>query len=159
MQTWTNPIAAKSSPFSLRAKIQEDFCWCGMKHCSCIFTKNIEIWASRGLGRLHQPPMDLAHWKHHWQRDLKMTATFPCSRLNPSPFPFSSLPRVLGLGTYLGPSQEFPKRSLSLLKCTAQSQTQKHCCWTMLNTLTSWTGLEDFLNSWTCVLQSDSLLF
>ena len=55
--------------------------------------------------------------------DLKTTATFPCSRLKPSSFPFSSLLCVLGLGTHLGPSRTFSKWSLSLLKCSAQSQT------------------------------------
>lgn len=39
--------------------------------------------------------------------DLKTTATFPCSKLKPSSFAFSSLVCVLGLGTHLGSPRTF----------------------------------------------------
>lgn len=39
MQTLTIPTAAKSSPFPLWVKIQQDFCWFGMKQPSCLLTK------------------------------------------------------------------------------------------------------------------------
>lgn len=110
MQTWTNPTAVKSSPFSPRAKIQEDFFLLVWHETSLLhFHKNTEIWARRGLGRLYQPPMDLAHSKHHCQKGLKMTATFPCSRWNLSPFPLSSLPCAPGLGTHLVPHRLSPR--------------------------------------------------
>lgn len=84
MLTWTKPTAVKTSPFSPRAKIQGDFCWCGI---TTAFTQ--KHW---DLGQ--EGPWQVAAATHGpgslklLQKDLKMTATFLCSRLNPSPFLF-----------------------------------------------------------------------
>lgn len=61
----------------------------------------------------------------------------------PQSIPFLSPASCSRVWDTPGPSQALPKRSLCLLECRSQSQTQNHCCWTMLNTLTSWTGLKE----------------
>ena len=181
------------------------------------FHKSTELWAKRGLGRLCQRAMDLAHLypiagRHpsslfhelSFHQDLvqsipkpscqtfqcpapsshiceatadrqnnfiifllqaapeglKTTPTFPCSRLKPSSFPFSSLPwaeRGTRAWDTRGSLQDFLQAVPIFVEVHCPESDTKHCCWTVLNVMIYWTDMQDFPNQWAWVLLPDSI--
>lgn len=169
------------------------------------FHKNIEIWARKGLRRLHQPSMDLAHLfpkkvpladippacstsspftttlfssssKQAIRQTSKPSAPAPtiCEAtvdrqnnllvftLQAAPEDIKARAKILQTKTQfvpflfsamcsrawdaLGSLQNFLHTVPVFVEVPCPESDTKHCCWTVLNTMMYWTGMQDFLH-------------